>query len=288
MRRCSIIGLTVILISFIGRDGIAQRSSEDSILLAASKCDVVRVRELVKKGISVDSTEFNGDTVLMHAVEVGCSDLVDFLLESGADVNKKANYGGTALMTSALFNRAVLTARLLKAGAGINVVDNKGWTTLTVATTYNSEQVFKLLIDSGAKIDVPDSRNETLLMKASHYPNLARILINMGADVNARNDGGATALFYASRETIELLVNAGAKVDERDKLGGTTLMWACEAGQIDRVNKLISVGADVNAKDAAGRSVLNHSLNPQETDNVIPKEIRDGIISAIRNAGGRI
>lgn len=256
-------------------------------MLAASKCDLTRVRSLVNNGVGVNSAGTNGDTLLSYAVESNCIHVVDFLLMAGAKVNKKAANGGTSLMTAALMNNQVLTKRLLRSGAEVDAKDNHGWTALTIALIHDSNIVIDTLLDSGADLFVIDSNNDTLLMKAGKNVPTIKLLISKGLDVNLKNNGGFTALYYANPEAIGLLIEAGAKVDERDNQRKTPLIWACVSGQIDRVKKLIALGADANAKDSDGKSVMDHALTPEETDVVIPKENRDEIIALLRKAGAQ-
>ncbi len=278
--------LLLLLVFLPGVSAIGQ-TSNDSIMLAASKCDLPRIKELVKNGVSVNSTAQNGDTVLSYAVESNCVELVDFLLKSGADVNRKARHGGTPLMTAALKNRPHLAKKLLLAGADINSRDNAGWTAVTRAVIFAQTEMIWLLVDSGADLFVVDRDGYTLLMRAGNNIAFLELLLAKGLNVNAKNKGGFAAIHYAEPDAIRLLADKGAKVDERDEQGRTPLIWAVIAGQRDRVKSLINVGADVNAVDADRKSVLEHALNPEESDEGISKLIREEIISIIREAGAK-
>ena len=80
----------------------------------------------------------------------------------------------------------------------------------------------------------------------------AVLLIAKGADVNAKNDTGATPLHYTSaegrKEAAELLIAAGADVNAKEVNGETPLHAAAVHGHNQVVELLIGAGADVNAK----------------------------------------
>jgi ankyrin repeat protein len=75
----------------------------------------------------------------------------------------------------------------------------------------------KRLLAKGADVNAKDRDGSTALMIASSLdkPEVVQLLLDEGADVNARNKNGLTALMLASkqgyRKVKELLIKAGAK-----------------------------------------------------------------------------
>ena len=77
--------------------------------------------------------------------------------------------------------------------------------------------------------------------------------ITQGADINARDKHGNTALMLAAcyndnLQIIKLLLDEGADINARDKDSGTALMFAAGSnGNPDIITLLLDEGADVNA-----------------------------------------
>ena len=81
-----------------------------------------------------------------------------------------------------------------------------------------------------------------------------------GADVNAKNGNGSTALMLASQEghltVVQVLLTAKADVDLKAGSGNTALLLAAQEGHADVVQALIAAKADVNAKRGGGVTAL--------------------------------
>ena len=83
----------------------------------------------------------------------------------------------------------------------------------------------------------PGDTNQDLLEAAMKGDTAAvKTLLTKGADVNAQNQAGGTALMYAAtvghNTTVQALLEAGADVNAKDNEGGTALMRAARNGQM--------------------------------------------------------
>lgn len=100
-----------------------------------------------------------------------------------------------------------------------------------------------------------------------------RALLREGADVNAAQGDGMTALHWASLENraelVQLLLYAGAQVEPTTRLGGyTPLHLAAQKGFVDVVSTLLAGGADPNALTATGVAPLHFAAESGDVSTV--------------------
>lgn len=171
----------------------------------------------------------------------------------------------------------------LKAGISPDAQD-RGYTPLLEAARKGYEEMAAALIGSGADLDAGDPYGVTALMFSliSGSVETARRLIEAGAEVNARDVDGRTALIEAlttendiPAELVGLLVKRGADVNVRIADGLTPLMIA-SSGSPRLLQMLIEAGADVNARDDNGVSVLRMAQDYPEN------------VSILKNAGAKL
>lgn len=135
----------------------------------------------------------------------------------------------------------------------INDTNDDGQTALMLAVQeerYN--RVVIRLISNGANINASDNSGKTALMYAadSNNDDIIRLLLEKGANVNAADNNGKTALMFAADNwngdsVVRLLIRGGARVNEVDKCGRTAAMFA----RIDENKSVLEIlrnaGADI-------------------------------------------
>lgn len=200
------------------------------------------------------------------------------LVEKGADVNAGGKNGQTALMAAA-FAGATDNARfLIKKGALVNARDNEGRTPLIYAVQSGNSNIVELLLDKGADVNTEDDkRGETALMYAACNgdADVVQTLLSGRADVNARAKNGETPLecsvLGGYTAAARLLLDGGADMDSKN----LALFEAASRGDTDMIELLISKGADVNAKNEDGDSVLKSAVSKNKVNMAVVRLLLD-------------
>ena len=241
--------------------------------------DAAAVRVLVADGVDVNAAQPDGATALHWAAHWNDPDAVELLLRSGADANAANDFGVTPLALASTNANPALVVRLLEAGADPNLARGLGETPLMTAARTGSVEVVEAFLAHGADVNgVEQSRGQTALMWAvsETHPAVTRVLIEHGAEVDARSAGGFTPLLFAAREgdldSARLLLDAGAAVNDATPDGLTPLVAATVRGHTPLAAWLLDRGADPNAA-GAGFTALHWASGAWESELTGPRGI---------------
>jgi len=152
------------------------------------------------------------------------------------------------------------TDRLLKAGASPNIVDADGTPALMAATLFGDASLVKVLLERGADPNRAGVGGTTALMWAVTSLPKVRVLLDHGANVNARSETDRTALLIAASyprtvDVLRLLLERGADLRAQDRASATALSLAVRSADVDVVRFLVERGLDLNGLSADSRRV---------------------------------
>lgn len=138
--------------------------------------------------------------------------------------------------------------QLLSKEADVNAKDDKGVTALMLAAGKGHAEVVQALLDAGAEVEAKDNTGLTAAMRAerSGYADIVKLLNRPRSSTTETEQLRAEAA-KGNVSRLQELLKAGADVNAKDPSGVTALMEAVHAGKVEAVKFLISRGADVNA-----------------------------------------
>jgi len=214
---------------------------------------------------------------LYYAALCGFRGLVERLLTAHPeDLNAGGGNWGAPLNVALAKGHLDIALFLLDRGADGQNGGNMDQTGLYIASSSGYAGVVWSLIDRGADLNAicqdDDDFRRGVKWTPLHVaifrgtPSIARTLLEHGANPNAPDNDGATALHLASRQRgitkVELLLGYGANVDARDKKGWTPLHGAAYHQNLEVVVALLNRGADPHVQTNKGKTPIQLANAP--------------------------
>jgi len=200
---------------------------------------------LVQNGADVNKSDINGTTPLFAAAQ-NDAEIVAILLQAGANANTaitqrhvregKTVYKGTTPLMAALAKGKRKAARsIMDAGVDVTVRNEVGNRALIIAAAHGTPGLLWKLLVKGAE------RNTAVTEDFKSF--------TMGDRMVFEGCSPLMAAAYAGKSAnVKLLIDVGADLNAKNRIGWTPLMAAASEGDLASVTLLVEKGAEVNAK----------------------------------------
>jgi ankyrin repeat protein len=170
------------------------------LLLACEKGNAAMVEKLLARGANPNLATPVGETPLMHCARTGNVAAVKALIDRKADVNAKdSEEQQTALMWAVAQKHADVAKALIDAGADLRAKSRGGMSPMMFAARVGAIEAADVLLAAKADINEvgPGGMTPLVLASASGQAGFAIHLLDKGANPNAKDLHGATAMHYA-------------------------------------------------------------------------------------------
>jgi ankyrin repeat protein len=230
-----------------GLDPNAATASGGTTALMMAAPDVEKMRLLLDRGANVNARSKTRFSALMVAAQYQeGAPAIDLLLDRGAQVAPPADgapvFNANPFFLASYAGNTASLKRLLASGSKLDdamlVIGTSRATPMLGAFKFGDLATARALLDLGAPVDFADGNGITMLSRAvlNNEVEMARMLIQRGANVNSQDKLGMTPLLWAAimdfgdTEMSRLLVASGARKDAVNKDGLTALALATQYG----------------------------------------------------------
>ncbi|HNG94299.1 MAG TPA: ankyrin repeat domain-containing protein [Acidobacteriota bacterium] len=268
-----------------------------ALLEAAKAGNAPKVKELLDQGAFIAARdEQTGKTALHLAVASGNVDSINHMLYAYRSFTiDKASFqqmkpedrqgwinglkdfvldrdGNTPLVDAIKGGKPEVLQLVLSAGFMtpdlVNLPNNSTNPVLLETVKQGDLNMVRLLIENGANVNATDSLGVTALMHAANMDrvDIASLLIEKGANVNVKTKSGWPILAGIaekgpSTEIVRLLLEKGANVNEIAPQGATALLQNLRSNRqtMAVLQLMLDKGANVNAADIGGTTPLHRA-----------------------------
>ena len=253
---------------------------------AVHRDDGVMIRFLLDMGADVNYINSSGRTIMQDVALEGNHRIFRILLSHNPDLNIKDRYGKTVLFDAVEGGNIDIIKDVLNNTDDSNIVDNDGQSALFYAVLMENPEIAKFLVSYGLDINLNDKRRQNVLFNSvimgSDHLDLIEMFIKKGVKLNQKDKDDKTILDeilkilnivsdpYVSAEgkyklaksernylkLTTILMEHGLAIDRTDKNGRSVLFREVARKNYETIDFLLASGADINAYDNAGKTVL--------------------------------
>ncbi|KAK3257794.1 hypothetical protein CYMTET_33130, partial [Cymbomonas tetramitiformis] len=231
-------------------------SGASPVHFAAEGGHVEMLPEMKDLGVNLNCADNEGWTAAHKAAAMGHAEVLLILKDLGADFSLAAKDG----MLPA--NRAARQQHMHALQAlNVDTEDRQGRTALTLALAIGDEAAASVLLEAGADVNAGSGQRPLYAAAEKGLVEMTKMLVREGAEMDAKTSQLLTlALTGGHDATAVALLEAGAGMTVGE--GQRQLLHvAAEKGMPETVNKLISLGLDVDSKDSEGHTALTLAMS---------------------------
>ena len=235
--------------------------NKQALISAVRTGDTETVIDLLDRGVSIDTKDDEGNSLLHFAAWGGHVTTMRLLIRRGCDVDLVNVRGLTPQHWAAAMGQTKAVRELIRLGAIKSVVAGNFGTPLHQAALNGHVETVEAMLAEGCPIDVVNSDGMTAVHWAAqcgHFE-LMKVLVDRGCDVNAVKVGNLTPVMYAVPgghvEVFRLLTSKGGAITDRDSNSLSTFEHCFVGGHASKLNQLCEA-CDIRSSGEGLRGAL--------------------------------
>ncbi|KAH7177288.1 ankyrin repeat-containing domain protein [Fusarium sp. MPI-SDFR-AT-0072] len=260
---------------------IVTSKGETALRIAIQDKRLDLCKMLLESNADPDLTLDKAITPLIQAIAEGDLDIVKLLIENKATVDKReappdAGWSRTPMHVAVDWNRPEIVQYLLEKGADPDARDSDGIPVIGAAISGGHSSVVQWLVDANADVNVTYYNNKlTPLHEACPHPEIVRLLLQHGADINKVNEDSRSALNFSisanNLATVQILLESKTQPDLDAATIHRDLRIILPVGYIEVVETMLEAGVDVNNVNEKGESLLAYAVKHNAPSGMIRK-----------------
>ncbi len=241
---------------------MSRQEATRALLRAAATGDLGAARTAIAAKADLEARDDRRRTPLVVATKARQTKVAVLLLEAGADPDAKDDLQDSAFLYAGAEGYNEILRATLRHGANVKSTNRFGGTALIPASEHGHTETVRILINAGVPVDHVNDLNWTAMLEAivlgngsADHVDVVRQLIGAGADTSIRDGDGRTPRALAAARGYDQIV---ALIDDRDEIRerGQRLIKAARTGDLARVERLLDQHASIAARDSSGATAL--------------------------------
>ncbi|MCK3683104.1 ankyrin repeat domain-containing protein [Maribellus sp. YY47] len=268
------------LIDYFISKGLSLNATDDHgngiFNIAAQGGNIEVLKALAARGVSTKKNTNTNENAVLFASRGGRGssnslEVFQYLEGLGLEPNITSNDGVTPLHNlSRSTNDLAIFQYFIDKGVNPNSVDKEGNTPLLNAASRNKQEVVKYLAEKTENINHTNNEGHSALTLAiqNNNGNVVNYLISEGAQTNILDKKGNNLAYYLFDtrgnprdfdEKVKALLAAGFNFKTKQPDNSTIWHLAIAKNNLELLKKVLDFGADINAKDKQGNTVLHYT-----------------------------
>ena len=241
---------------------MSRQEATRALLRAAATGDLGAARTAIAAKADLEARDDRRRTPLVVATKAKQTKVAVLLLGAGADPDAKDDLQDSAFLYAGAEGYNEILRATLRHGANVKSTNRFGGTALIPASEHGHTETVRILINAGVPVDHVNDLNWTAMLEAivlgngsADHVDVVRQLIGAGADTSIRDGDGRTPRALAAARGYDQIV---ALIDDRDEIRerGQRLIKAARTGDLARVERLLDQHASIAARDSSGATAL--------------------------------